>query len=600
MRRWFGTVAFLLACSGPAVEDAGIDGRVPVCERDEDCDDGLFCSGAERCAPGDPAAAPDGCVRPAASPCGAGEGCVEESDSCSSCALNADADGDGEDAIECGGTDCDDTNPLRGARQIEVCDAEGLDEDCDPTTIGPDADRDGFVRLGCCNAQPDGSMRCGTDCDDTNINVAPGAPEICDGRDNDCVNGLDFPGEDDDGDGWADCVDLPPSLRDCDDTDPAVHPMAEEICDGVDSDCSFDAVPEDADGDGHVAPSVMCEGGLPRDDCDEGSALGDGWRRWTGAPEVCDGFDNDCDDMVDESCATVCDPSTESGWASIAWLSTHASECASECPALPFGVACAARCALARAGVGVDCEMCVNTFLRCGGLVVSTSSDCSGGVTEDCRRSVCDACQRAVGDCSGMRIDECAVCDGVTAAAAASGLGALALCQTAACSTPECVSACVAERAAVGVVCAGCFEATLACQTTTCAAACGNPRDHACRACIDSSCLSALSACTGTTIAPARCTSTEAARLRAVASDIRECQRGCFSDSCLSDCVHTHASPTTVSASCAGCYGLTSCALANCGTPCGTGTNAECDACLCAHCEDDLVTCTGFSTGLCL
>lgn len=338
------------------------------------------------------------------------------------------------------------------------------------------------------------------------------------------------------------------------------------------------------------------EGGLPRDDCDEGSFLGDSWRRFTGAPEVCDGFDNDCDDVVDESCGPVCDPSTESGWASVAWLATQGSECTSECPTLPGGAPCAGRCLLARAGVGVDCSMCVNTLVHCGGLRLSS---CPGGVTEECRRNVCSVCQRPVGDCSGMRIDECAVCDGVTGAAAASGLGALALCQTATCSTPACVSACVAERADIGVLCAGCFEATLACQTTTCAAACTNPSDHACRTCIDTSCLPALSACTGTTIPPAACTATEAARLRAVASDIRECQRGCVFDSCLSDCVDTHASPTVISAGCSGCYELTGCSATHCGTQCSTGTDAECDACLCASCEDDLVSCTGFSTGLC-
>ena len=40
-----------------------------------------------------------------------------------------DADGDGDPSIACGGTDCDDNNPLRSGRQVERCD--GVDNDCD-------------------------------------------------------------------------------------------------------------------------------------------------------------------------------------------------------------------------------------------------------------------------------------------------------------------------------------------------------------------------------------------------------------------------------------------------------------------------------------
>src|SRR5262245_1363283 len=95
-------VLLVLACDpAPAPEgDAGGDaggsdaggGDAGACATDADCDDGLFCSGPERCAPGDPAADARGCVA-GAPPC-TGEPCDEDGDVCAS-ACTTDADGDG-------------------------------------------------------------------------------------------------------------------------------------------------------------------------------------------------------------------------------------------------------------------------------------------------------------------------------------------------------------------------------------------------------------------------------------------------------------------------------------------------------------------------
>jgi alpha-tubulin suppressor-like RCC1 family protein len=88
----------------------------------------------------------------------------------------------------------------------------------------------------------------------------------------------------------GDCDDRPGAI--------AIHPGAPEPCDGVDNNCSGDDVPpEDGDGDGHAPIAAACTGGpLPKDDCDDARA-----DVHAGSAEVCDGRDNNCAGGVDEA-----------------------------------------------------------------------------------------------------------------------------------------------------------------------------------------------------------------------------------------------------------------------------------------------------------
>ncbi|MFH1469820.1 MAG: putative metal-binding motif-containing protein [Pseudomonadota bacterium] len=277
-----------------------------------------------------------------------------------------DADGYGDDAIvlrDCTQPtgyvaipgDCDDSNVAINPGAVEQC--NGLDDNCDGTVDGGfhlvtfyrDADGDGYgddaepyPDLVCSSATLSGYTSLGGDCDDTQPDINPGEPELCDDTDHDCDgdidNGLAYPYGtvfylDADGDGYGassttGCAAWTGWILtggDCDDTDATIHPAATEVCDTtpVDNDCDGDADPFgasgcatrylDADGDGYgtsAGTSACVCLSNPGDytatntgDCDDAT-----YSVNPGVDEVCDpaATDEDCDGYAETEGALGC------------------------------------------------------------------------------------------------------------------------------------------------------------------------------------------------------------------------------------------------------------------------------------------------------
>ncbi|MBI4412425.1 MAG: putative metal-binding motif-containing protein, partial [Deltaproteobacteria bacterium] len=262
--------------------------------------------------------------------------------------LYNDRDGDGyPDSEGYPDSDCNDNSAAIHPGAVELCD--GIDNDCDGTvdeniaaiTWYRDYDMDGYgnpnnTTQSCLpldqpsssnNYQPRWSAN-NDDCADSRANVHPGAPEICDGLDNDCDGDRDEE-SDADGDGFTACA-SDYSYQDCNDANPAVFPgMIEITCNGLDDDCDASTpdntdCPVETDAPGYSGPDSF-----PGDDDTDvvppspvtSDVDGPGYPGWEGdaedentavVPNVDDGSSPESPDMPDTPVDTTV-PSSEEG-----------------------------------------------------------------------------------------------------------------------------------------------------------------------------------------------------------------------------------------------------------------------------------------------
>ncbi len=242
--------------------------------------------------------------------------------------------------------DCNDSNASIHPGATETC--NGVDDNCNgatdegvKTTFYLDADQDGFGLAGATTeacSKPAGYAAVANDCDDSNADIHPGATEACNGYDDNCdgvTDGQDSQGcagyfGDGDGDGYGPiggatvclCSGTPQHPvkigGDCDDNNPAIHPAAVEICNGVDDNCNGTTDENVGVGDACAITNTFgsCTG---VDVCD--GAAGLSCNASTPATETCNGVDDDCDGVTDQgnpgggvNCGTgklgVCEPGT--------------------------------------------------------------------------------------------------------------------------------------------------------------------------------------------------------------------------------------------------------------------------------------------------
>jgi len=373
-------------------------------------------------------------------------------------------DPDDDNDLSADEKDCAPKDPEVNPSADEQCD--GKDNDCDALIDEGFADSDADGLSNCIDPDDDNdSFSDEGDCAPTEAAIHPGAPEVCDGKDNDCDYDVDDNFADLDKDGQADCVDgdldqdgvengqdncpkaanegqqdqdsdgqgdacdpdvdgdgLPGSVDNC----PLVFNPgqkdldSDDVGDECDDDIDGDAVPpgddncflvhnpaqEDSDKDG---VGDACDGDEDGDsDPNESDCAPKNPYIGASAEETCDGLDNDCNGLTDEGYSDKdadglkdCVDPDDDNDGD-----TDASDCAPLNPAVHVGAAELCN------GVDDDCDGGTDEdlgTLACGkGLCFHTVPMCAGGMLLQCDPfddASVELCDGKDNDCDGL-VDE--------------------------------------------------------------------------------------------------------------------------------------------------------------------------------------------------
>ena len=226
------------------------------------------------------------------------DGVADGGDACDLDDDNDDILDDGDDSGVIGDGNCPDG-------VVVAC-----DDNCQLVVNPGQADTDDDGEGDACEGDSDGDGDPdNTDCNDADATVYTGATELCDAIDSDCDGSIVDGFADTDTDGTPDCVDSDFDGDGIANTEDNCVLLVNPLQTNMDLDGLGDWCDYDCDGDGtdevFVLPNYGCDGDIDLDGDgfrpSEGDCLEGNINVYPGAPELCNGVDDDCDTVADNA-----------------------------------------------------------------------------------------------------------------------------------------------------------------------------------------------------------------------------------------------------------------------------------------------------------